>query len=461
MDDEKNKNEQNNETPKIVIPVGKKLLKHVILIILLIFFLCWLVTNPAQVGTVILKILSILMPFIFGLCLAFVANVILVNLEKLWKKITKKSKGKWADKTKRPVCLVFTYIIIFGIVVAVVFMVIPTLIDTVRQIVDSIPTYLKNLQAWWETVIDFFAQYNITIPRLEIDFDKIINIVTNFMTQYGNSLVQHTITITSSIVTTTIKLILGFAVSLYVLSTKERLGRQTTMALKALTKEKTSDKVLYLASETYGSFYRFITGQVIEACIIGCLCFIGMLIFKMPFAGMISILIGVTSLVPIFGAIFGTIIGAFFILLVSPIQALWFVVFIVVLQQFESNLIYPKVVGTKVGLPGLWVLFSVTIGGGLLGVFGMLISVPICSVLYCLFREFVYKRIKEKEMKKMAEDVEESEDLPHDDAAAEEKGEKEEKDLDNKESDKKDEDNSSDQPKKSKTLSQLFKIKKK
>ena len=144
-------------------------------------------------------------------------------------------------------------------------------------------------------------------------------------------------------------------------------------------------------------FTRFVTGQLTEACIIGILCFIGMLIFGMPYAAIISVLIGFTALIPIFGAFIGTGIGAFLILLENPLKAFWFVVFIIVLQQLEGNLIYPRVVGKSVGLPGIWVLTAVTIGGGLFGILGMLFSVPVCSVLYVLFRKFVNNRVKDED----------------------------------------------------------------
>ncbi|MGN1319588.1 MAG: AI-2E family transporter, partial [Acutalibacteraceae bacterium] len=174
------------------------------------------------------------------------------------------------------------------------------------------------------------------------------------------------------------------------------LTRQANKIVRALFKPDNAKKLIDFTAMTNDIFTKFVTGQLTEACIIGSLCFIGMLIFGMPYAGIISVLIGFTALIPIFGAFIGTGIGAFLILLENPLKAFWFVVFIIVLQQLEGNLIYPRVVGKSVGLPGIWVLTAVTIGGGLFGVLGMLFSVPVCSVLYVLFRKFVNKRVKDE-----------------------------------------------------------------
>ena len=176
---------------------------------------------------------------------------------------------------------------------------------------------------------------------------------------------------------------------------KEGFGRQAKKSALAIFGAERAKKIVSFADFTNNVFTKFVTGQLTEACIIGVLCFVGMSIFRMPYAGIVSILVGFTALIPIFGAFIGTGIGAFLILLENPIKAFWFIVFIIVLQQLEGNLIYPRVVGKSVGLPGIWVLAAVTIGGGLFGVVGMLFSVPVCSVMYVLFREFVNKKNKE------------------------------------------------------------------
>ena len=194
--------------------------------------------------------------------------------------------------------------------------------------------------------------------------------------------------------------VIAFAFSIYVLAQKETLKRQSLKVLRAVMKPEKLQKLLELLELSNRTFTNFITGQLTEAVIIGALCFVGMTIFGMPYAPAISVLVGFTALIPVFGAFIGTAVGAFLILLVKPIQALWFIVFIIVLQQFEGNLIYPKVVGKSVGLPGIWVLVAVTVGGSAMGVMGMLISVPVCSILYTVSRQAVNDRLKIKNIER-------------------------------------------------------------
>ena len=208
-----------------------------------------------------------------------------------------------------------------------------------------------------------------------------------------------TASVAGSIVTAVMNFVIAFAFSIYILAQKETLKRQSMKVLTAVMKPEKLDKLLNLLRLANKTFTNFITGQLTEAVIIGVLCFIGMTIFRMPYAPAISVLVGFTALIPVFGAFIGTAVGAFLILLVKPIQAVWFVIFIIVLQQFEGNLIYPKVVGKSVGLPGIWVLVAVTVGGNAMGVMGMLISVPLCSVLYAVSREAVNNKLKMKRIK--------------------------------------------------------------
>jgi predicted PurR-regulated permease PerM len=200
--------------------------------------------------------------------------------------------------------------------------------------------------------------------------------------------------------------------SIYLLSQKETIGRQAKKVLFAVFRDDKVEKLLSVASLSNQSFSKFVAGQLLEAVIIGVLCFIGMLIFRMPYAGVISVLVGFTALIPVFGAFIGTAVGAFLILLVNPMKALWFVVFIIVLQQVEGNFIYPKVVGKSVGLPGIWVLVAVTIGGGVLGVAGMLLGVPFASAVYRIIRHDLKKRRRMAAEKAQQEDSEDTTDLP-------------------------------------------------
>lgn len=388
---------ENDKEQYIIIPFNKKLLKYVFLIITFTFVLFWIATNAEKAIGVIEKIITLFSPFLVGLCLAFIINTILVPFEKIWDKIPSKKGGKVRDKLKRPVCLILSTLIVVGVVFAIIFMLIPELINTVSSLVKMLPDVAKKLEGWWVELRAMLEHYNIVLPALDFDTGKVLDTVNTFISNYGEKFINTTVNITTTIVTFIVNLVLAIVFSIYLLSQKETIGRQTKKVLFAVFRNEKVEKLLDVASLSNQSFSRFVAGQLLEAVIIGVLCFIGMLIFRMPYAGVISVLVGFTALIPVFGAFIGTAVGAFLILLVNPMKALWFIVFIIVLQQVEGNLIYPKVVGKSVGLPGIWVLVAVTVGGGAFGIPGMLFGVPVCSVIYVLLKEFVAKRNKTAE----------------------------------------------------------------
>lgn len=331
---------------------------------------------------------SIVSPFVTGLCIAFVVNVLLRPLERLWLRLFANKKGNWVKKLKRPVCLVLSILLVIGIILAVVFIILPELTESVASLVAMVPTYLDEVEDWWLALSERLEKYNVPLPEFSLDSNRI----TQFIKDSGTKVLDTTLSATTSIVSAVINFVLSLAFSIYVLAQKETLARQCKKVLHCFMKPDKMKKLLDMLDLINRTFTNFITGQLTEAVIIGLLCFIGMSIFGMPYAPAISVLVGFTALIPVFGAFIGTAIGAFLILLIKPIQALWFVVFIIVLQQFEGNLIYPKVVGKSVNLPGIWVLAAVTIGGNAMGVVGMLISVPLCSVLYVISRNAVNGR---------------------------------------------------------------------
>ncbi len=222
--------------------------------------------------------------------------------------------------------------------------------------------------------------------------ETLVNIFTSGTTTLFNSAINLLV----SIFNLTLDFILGLFLSIYILLGKEKLKSQLERVLNAFLKERQAKKIIKVGSLTNKTLSNYITGQLLQALLLGLLCFIGMLIFRFPFAPMISVLIGITALIPLVGSLVGTFIAAFMIFMISPIKALWFVVFIIVLQQLDNNLIYPKIMGNSIGLPALWVLAAVTLGGSLMGILGMLISVPLFSVLYVLFREATAAREKKK-----------------------------------------------------------------
>lgn len=258
------------------------------------------------------------------------------------------------------------------------------------------PSRLAHLEHWWNNLAGFLEAHSIQLPEFSLNSAELQNNITSFLSKYGEDFLNTTIGITSSIFSLVVNLVLALAFSLYLLAQKETLTGQAKKVVRALFSEKWAHWITDVARMTNRTFSNFVTGQLTEAVILGTLCFLGMLIFRLPYAGVISVLVGFTALIPIFGAFIGVGIGAFLILLVSPIKALWFILFFVILQQLEGNLIYPRVVGKSVGLPGIWVLAAVTVGGNAFGLAGMLLAVPLCSVLYTLARQGVNARLARK-----------------------------------------------------------------
>lgn len=407
--EDKNMKKSQDTQQNLVIPVNRKLLKYILIIITFTFVMYSAASNTGTVIGTVEKVLSLFTPFFAGLCLAFIINTILCPLEKGWDKVfAKVKKQKIKDKLRRPVCLVLSTLIVFGAVFAIIFMLIPEIINTVSSIINMVPDVIGKLDVWWGEFKELLEHYNIVLPALDFDFSKAINTVNNLLSNYGEKFINTTVNITTTIVTFIVNLVLAVVFSIYILSQKEKLGRQVKELIYAVFPRERTKKLFGLAALSNQSFSKFVVGQLLEAVIIGILCFIGMLIFRMPYAGVISVLVGFTALIPVFGAFIGTVVGAFLILLVNPMKAVWFVVFIIVLQQIEGNLIYPKVVGKSVGLPGIWVLLAVTVGGGAFGILGMLFSVPVCSVLYVLAKEFVAEKNKKIEKEDTEEEISEN-----------------------------------------------------
>lgn len=386
MKDKKNENDR----IKLSLPLNKRLLKYVFWITLIIAVAYTAVTQPQKVTAVLGELVGLLSPFIIGFCAAYIVNLLLRPLECFWLWLFRKAKNKTTvEKVKRPLCLALSFLIVIGLLFAIVFMVIPAFKETVIAFANKVPQYAKTVEKWYYSAVEFFEPHNINLPEISLNIDEITKLAKNLISDYGTSVLDTTVNVTTSIVAAIVDIALGFVFAVYLLAQKEKLGNQVKKSVRAIFGTKRAEKLVDVTALTNSVFTKFITGQFLDACIIGVLCFVGMLIFRMPYAAIISVLIGFTALIPIFGAFIGAGIGAFLILLESPVKALWFIVFIIVLQQIEGNLIYPKVVGKSVGLPGIWVLVAVTIGGSLFGVLGMLFSVPICTVLYVLFKEFV------------------------------------------------------------------------
>ena len=292
------------------------------------------------------------------------------------------------------------------------FLIFPQLSRSFYTLLKNIPNYAKDLQLWAEDVLTSLQISPDVLHNFELDWKKITDVAEGWIQKLSPDVLGSMVQFTSALAGGIFNFVLGVAFSVYMLLKKETLCRQTKRLLFAFISKDKAEYLVSIARLSSAVFSRFVSGQLLEAFIIGFLCFLGMCAFSMPYALLISVIIGVTALVPIFGAFFGTALGAFILLMVHPMTAFWFVVFILILQQIESNVIYPRVQGKFVGLPGMWVLFAVTVGGGVFGVAGMLIGVPLASVLYCLLREAVAVRLQAKRRLK-----EENAVVEHKDAA--------------------------------------------
>ena len=370
-------------------------IKKIMLLIVFAAIIFWLGQYINLVFQILFNILKILTPLILGFAIAFILNVFMKVIESFWDRIFRNA-GKINKKLKRPLSLLITFLIIGIFLFILLFMIVPEISNSIAKIVKMLPTYMDHLEANITTFMKNSGLTFVNFPDLEIDWGRITTTIGNFLSEGGKSFFNTTLDVTSSIFSVFVNLILGIVFSIYMLLQKEKLNNQFKRVMNAFLPSEIIKHVLNVGIIANHVFTRFVKGQFLEAVIIGILCFIGMSILRLPYAVMISALVGFTALIPIVGAFIGTAIGALLILLVNPIQALWFIIFIIVLQQLEGNLIYPRVVGKSIGLPGIWVLAAVTIGGSIGGILGMLLSVPICSIVYTLFRNEVIYRIKKK-----------------------------------------------------------------
>ena len=301
---------------------------------------------------------------------------------------------KWntTTKVKRPISLLISIAIVLGFIVFLLLLIIPNLQNTIELFADSIPTYSRNLQ----NLLNGWGINADVISEIREVLDSLGTSLSEYIKNNSNQVIDVTLGIASNVVTGFVNITIGFVFAIYFLAQKEKIASQFSKVMDAYLPNKKISKIKEIATLSNKVFSHFVSGQCIEAIIIGILCFLGMVLLRLPYASTISVLVGFTALIPVFGAFIGTIFGAFLIFMISPLQAIIFVMFIIILQQLEGNLIYPKVVGKSVGLPGIWVLVAVTVGASINGVLGMLLSVPICSIIYSILATNVRIKIEDK-----------------------------------------------------------------
>ncbi|MFR1578638.1 MAG: AI-2E family transporter [Lachnospiraceae bacterium] len=367
---------------------------------------------------VLKTIWDIIFPFVLGGAIAFLTNVPMSFLEKKIFENAKK-KNKIVRKLKRPISLILTIVLVVGVIALVMFGVIPQLTRTMGTLVTSINDFIPQMQSWIGEFFHNNQEIMNLVDQIEFDPDQAIKWGISLLGNGAGNMMNTTMSAVGSIVSGVATFFIAFSFACYILFQKEKLHIQIRKVFFAFLPRQKADTFLKVCSLTYRTFANFIAGQCLEAVILGSMFVVTLSILRMPYALLIGILIAFTALIPIFGAFIGCAVGSFLIFMVNPQQAILFVIVFLVLQQIEGNLIYPHVVGESVGLPSIWVLAAVTIGGNLMGIVGMLVFIPLLSVLYTIFREFVYLRLKKQNIKQVTkteieeytkeEDIEETE----------------------------------------------------
>ena len=339
------------------------------------------------------KLWKVAFPLVLGAVMAYILNIIMSRLEKIY---FPKSKSKFVNRTRRFVCIFLSLFLIALIFFMIFRLVIPELVDTITLMGRWIPIGMVRVQEFLAENSGQIPVFREWVSELRLDWQAVEQKVIQYLTHGVSDIVGSTISLVGAIGSGITNFVIALIFSIYILANKEKLGRQISRLGAAYCKPSFINKVrgiLKVADETFSSF---IVGQCTEAVILGALCIVGMSIFQFPYAPMVGTFIGATALIPVVGAYLGGAVGFIMILTVSPLQAVLFLVFLVVLQQLEGNIIYPRVVGSSVGLPGMWVLAAVTIGGGISGVGGMLLGVPLAATIYKLIKEDVRKRVPDE-----------------------------------------------------------------
>ena len=373
-----------------------------IVVIAIILFVCLL--NVQVIWNATIYLLNIISPFTWGLAIAFILNIFMTIYENklfvIGQKNNKKTKlrnNKYKiNKFDRSLSIILSIITIITIITVILLLIIPQFVEVVKNLLSNIPNYLENLKLLAIELTEKFPEANNLIQGINIDTEQLRNGIVNI----SKSVLDITISQITSLLSNIINFFIAIIFAIYILANKEGLKRQTKEFIYARINKEKSDYIIKVARLARDSFRNFLTGQAKEAVILGSLCAIGMLILKIPYAGPIGALTALTAFIPIVGAFIGGFIGAILIVVIDPIKALIFIIFIIILQQVEGNLIYPHVVGKNMGIPSIWVLVAITIGGSLFGIMGMIIGLPIVSIIYAIIKENTNKKLKEKNLDK-------------------------------------------------------------
>lgn len=383
--------------------LDKKTVRSIMGIIVFTLALIVLCFKISSVLDVVQSVLALLSPFLLGAAMAFIINVLMSFLEEKIFLNKYLRENKLAGRFRRPVSLFLAILIIIGLIFVVIFIVVPELGNAVTKLSYDIQRAVPEFQSWLEELLARYPQALEAVePYLsaEPDWDAMFQSAVDFLMNGGTNILGDTVTaatqVAGTIVSSVSSFVISFIFACYILVQKEKLGRQCKRVLDAFLPDRVEHKILEVGSMCYRIFSKFIAGQCLEACILGTMFFVVLSVGKFSYALLISVVIAFFSLIPIFGAFIGCVVGAFLILTESPVRALVFVIIFLIVQQIEGNLIYPRVVGGSIGLPAIWVLAAVSLGGSLMGIAGMLIFIPLTSVFYALLRQEVRKRLSKR-----------------------------------------------------------------
>ena len=368
--------------------------KVLMVAVLLVVVLFW-----SRISEALSFLTGILKPFILGGALAFILNLPLSFLEK---KVFRNLKGR-GEKFKRPLSIFLSLVFVLLLILILLLTVVPEVISAFESIISSIPSLVTRVESWSNDVLTPVLKNNPELLKsLETNWDSLLSKSLSFLKDGLSALLSSTLVAANSLISSITSFVVALIFAIYVLGDKERMERQFRSLLKAYTSKETEKYVLHVFSVLHRSFSSFISGQCLEAVILGSIFILVLSILRFPYSVMIGVVVMFSALLPIVGAFIACFFGAFIILLSSPVKALYFVVIFLIIQQLENNLIYPRVVGSSVGLPALWVFFAVTLGGALFGVLGMLFFIPVFSAVFVLLKEDVGRRIRWKEEKENA-----------------------------------------------------------
>ena len=353
----------------------------------------WVLHETEQFRNLWAGLVGVLSPFVLGAAIAFIMNVPMRALERQLMFIRK-------DGLRRTSSIILTFVLIILVIAGVIWLLVPQITETIQSLIPKLTDFFQRMErlvlAFLEENPELLQWVSSTTGLQSLDWSGLIQKAVTMLKNSVSLIATGAFSAVGGVTSAIVDIVIGLVFSLYCLARKEILARQGRRILYAFLPERFCDESIRVMRLTNSTFSNFISGQCLEACILGCLFAVSMLVFRMPYIPLVSVLIAITALVPIVGAFVGCILGAFFILVDNPLQAVWFVIMFLVLQQFENNVIYPKVVGKSVGLPGMWVLLAVSVGGELMGVAGMLLMIPLASVLYTLLREITAARLERR-----------------------------------------------------------------